>query len=186
MYRNYFNISISNQDKSWVPHAACKSCVESLRRWNNAKSDVPGMPFKIPVIWREAASHDECYFCLTITFGYNVKNAYHIKYINVASVTKPISYSFDDRPPTPPLFKKEVKENTDVHFTEDCESEYIPSTSDSLPILIDQNSLDDLVRDLGLPKDKSELLESRLQERNLLSPGTTFSWYRHREESLIK
>ena len=47
LYRNYFNISISNQDKSWVPHTACKSCVESLRRWNNAKSDVPGMPFKL-------------------------------------------------------------------------------------------------------------------------------------------
>ena len=66
------------------------------------------MPLKIHVIWREAASHDECYFCLINTFGCNVKNACHIKYPNVASVTKPISYSFDDRPPTPPLFKKEV------------------------------------------------------------------------------
>ena len=144
------------------------------------------MPFKIPVIQRDAAGHDEHYFCLTNTFGYNVKNADHIKYPNVASVTKPISYSFDDRPPTHPLFKKEVEENTEVHFTEDRESEYIPSTSDSLPILFDQNALDDLVRDLGLPKDQSELLGSRLQERNLLCPGTTFSWYRHREESLIK
>ncbi|KYQ56124.1 hypothetical protein ALC60_04947 [Trachymyrmex zeteki] len=45
-YRNYFNISISNQDKSWAPHVACKSCVESLRRWNNAKS-------KMPVTWRK-------------------------------------------------------------------------------------------------------------------------------------
>ena len=81
---------------SLVPHTACKSCVESLRRWNNTKSDVPGMPFKILVIWYEAASHDECYFCLTNTFGYNVKNACHIKYPNVASVTKPISYSFDE------------------------------------------------------------------------------------------
>ena len=89
LYCNYFNISISNQDKSWVSHTTCKSCVGSSRRWNNAKSDVPGIPFKIPVIWREAASHGECQ-------------------------------------------------------------------------------------------------ESRLQERNLLSPGTTFSWYRHREESLIK
>ena len=119
-------------------------------------------------------------------FGYNVKNAYHFKYPNVGSVTKSISYSFDDRAPTPPLLKKEVEENTEVHFTEDRESEYIPSTSDSLSILFDQNALDYLVRDLGLPKDKSELLGSRLQERNLLSPGTTFSWYRHREQSLIK
>ena len=64
------------------------------------------MPFKIPVIWRKAASHDECYFCLTNTFGYNVKNAYHIKYPNVARVTKSISYSYDDRPPNSSTFQK--------------------------------------------------------------------------------
>ena len=58
---------------------------------------------------RVAARRDECYFCLNNTFRYNVKNAYHIEYPNVASVTKPISYSFYDRPPTPPLFKKKVE-----------------------------------------------------------------------------
>lgn len=42
-----------------------------------------------------------------------------------------------------------------------------------------------MVRDLGLPKDKSELLGSRLKERNLLAPGTTFCWYRDREKSLV-
>ena len=43
-------------------------------------------------------------------------------------------------------------------------------------ILFDQAALNDLIRDLG----------SRLKERNLLASGTTFSWYRHRKQSLIK
>ena len=31
----------------------------------------------------------------------------------------------------------------------------------------------------------AELLGSRLQEKNLLSPGTTFAWYRHRESEFL-
>jgi len=188
-YRNYFNIPISNQDKSWAPHMACKSCVESLRRWNNAKSNVTPMPFKTPMIWREAVSHDECYFCSTKTFGFNAKNSHNIKYPNVASVTKPTPYKSDDSPPTPPLLKQKVEDDTGCDDTEDHESENTASIydeySDSTPILFDQAALNDLVRDLGLPKDKSELLGSRLKERNLLAPGTTFCWYRDREKSLV-
>jgi hypothetical protein len=35
---------------------------------------------------------------------------------------------------------------------------------------------------LSLTKEKSELLGSRLKEKNLLAPGTTFYWYRNREK----
>jgi len=48
--------------------------------------------------------------------------------------------------------------------------------------MFDQAALNDLVRDLDLPKDKAELMGSRLQERNLLQPGVSFSWYRHRKK----
>lgn len=67
-YLNYFNISITNQDKPWAPHTACKSCVETLRRWYNAHTEVTPMPFKIPAFWHEPVSHNQCYFCLTKTF----------------------------------------------------------------------------------------------------------------------
>jgi hypothetical protein len=37
------------------------------------------------------------------------------------------------------------------------------------------SELNDLVRDLGLPKDSAEVLGSRLKSKNLLSPGASFS-----------
>jgi hypothetical protein len=42
--------------------------------------------------------------------------------------------------------------------------------------------LNNLVRDLGLTKEKSEILGSRLKGKNLLAPGTTFYWFRNSEK----
>ena len=44
-----------------------------------------------------------------------------------------------------------------------------------------QSQLSDLVRDLGLTKDKAELLASRLKEKSFLGEGTSVSYYRKRE-----
>lgn len=65
-------------------------------------------------------------------------------------------------------------------------SEYSISDENDDPVLFDQTSLDDLIRDLNLPKDSSELLASRLKERNLLLPGTKITAYRKRDEIFIK
>ena len=46
--------------------------------------------------------------------------------------------------------------------------------------------LNDLVRDLYLPKQSVELLASRLQEKNLLHASTSVTFYRKREEELLK
>jgi hypothetical protein len=45
--------------------------------------------------------------------------------------------------------------------------------------------LNDLVRELDLPKIKAELLGSRLKQKNLLAPGTNFAFYRHREQEFM-
>ena len=48
----------------------------------------------------------------------------------------------------------------------------------SLPQLFSQGELDDLTRDLNLSKESSELLASRLKEKNLLQLGTFITFYR--------
>jgi hypothetical protein len=40
----------------------------------------------------------------------------------------------------------------------------------------DQSDLSDLIRDLNLSKDSSELLVSRLKEKNVLQPGTKITF----------
>ena len=45
--------------------------------------------------------------------------------------------------------------------------------SSSGPQQFSQAELNDLIQDLGLPKQSTELLGSRLQEKNLLTPGTS-------------
>ncbi|GBN23316.1 hypothetical protein AVEN_241342-1 [Araneus ventricosus] len=49
-----------------------------------------------------------------------------------------------------------------------------------------QSELNDLVRDLNLPKDSAEVLGNRLKEKNLLAPGTPFSWFRNSEQEFIQ
>ena len=49
-----------------------------------------------------------------------------------------------------------------------------------------QSELNDLIRDLNLPKQSAEVLASRLQEKHLLKAGTSVSFYRNREENLRK
>ena len=56
---------------------------------------------------------------------------------------------------------------------------YDPDSDIKKSHLISQAELDDLVRDLSLSKEKSELLGSRLKEWNLLQSGATVSHFRN-------
>ena len=47
---------------------------------------------------------------------------------------------------------------------------------------LSQAQLNDLTRDLGLSKGSTELLGSRLDENNMPVSGTTYFWYRKRDE----
>lgn len=49
-----------------------------------------------------------------------------------------------------------------------------------------QDELSDLVRDAGLSKEISELIASRLQEKNCLVPGTRVTFYRNCDHSFRK
>jgi len=49
-----------------------------------------------------------------------------------------------------------------------------------------QSELNDLIRELQLTIENSELLGSRLREKNMLASGVKFSWYRNREKEFRK
>jgi len=64
-------------------------------------------------------------------------------------------------------------DNRDLYLQESEDIDLLDyDDSNFLPVLFDQAALNDLVRDLGLPKDKSELLGLRLKERNLFAQFT--------------
>lgn len=179
-YRAYFGIKLGDQDKSWAPHVVCKTCVEGLRNW--CKGVKKSLSFGIPMVWREPRNHvDDCYFCMVNTKGYNNKNKKEISYPNLPSALRPVPH--DDSIPIPV-----PKDIADCMTESECSTEddddtgsYVPDNTD-IAQTFSQAELNDLIRDLDLPKISAELLGSRLKAKNLLSPGTSFSWYRNREE----
>ncbi|GFY01568.1 uncharacterized protein TNCV_2607521 [Trichonephila clavipes] len=58
-------------------------------------------------------------------------------------------------------------------------------TTSQEPQPFNQKELSDLVRDLNLPKEVSEILASRLKEKNLLTLETNITFYRTREKNLL-
>jgi hypothetical protein len=106
-----------------------------------------------------------------------------IVYPNLPSAICPVPHGPGIPVPVPP----EILEDTPV----DSDKEDIDRDQDfqcdpcSTSPAFSQSELYDLVRDLGLPKDSAEVLGSRLKSKNLLSPGTSFSWYKNREKEFI-
>lgn len=173
-YLKCYNVPMTNLDKSWVPKSICNVCRINLGRWDEIKKEAVIQP----TIWREPKNHyNDCYFCLCDISGYNNKNKRTLKYTNVESVT-PAKKGLIER--SNENFSSSMEIVDDVEKETSSSLEY-SSTNDD-PILFDQCDLDDLIRDLNLPKDSSELLASRLKERNFLLPGTKITAYRKRDE----
>ena len=60
------------------------------------------------------------------------------------------------------------------------------SSLSTKPKSFSQGQLNDLVRDLNLSKKSSEILASRLGEHGVLVPGTKITFYRNRDDLLIR
>lgn len=182
-YFAYFGCKLGDQDKPWAPHIVCKTCVENLRFWFNGQRK--SMPFGVPMIWREPTNHaNDCYFCMTNVRGFSKKNKNKIVYPSPPSALRPVPHGEGLPVPKPPSVLPASDSSSD---SAECLSDVdFRVEQDNSPKLMSQADLDDLVRDLNLSKDSAELLASRLQERNLLSPGTSVTLYRSREKSYVK
>ncbi|XP_070613747.1 uncharacterized protein [Erythrolamprus reginae] len=185
-YLAYFKVKIGDQDKSWAPHKVCKQCVERLRMWTKGTRDK--LPFGIPMIWQEPRDHSsDCYFCIVKTSGYNKKNKCKIEYPCLPSAIRPVPHSAEIPVPVfnefPSLEIREYESGEDQsdHNNEDFEIE-----DDSVRKGFQQYELNDLVRDLGISKEASELLASRLYEKNLLEKGAKVSYFQSRESAFLQ
>ena len=184
VYHQYFKIDLCNQDKPWVPHIVCQNCAVCLRLWSSGKRDA--VKFVTPMIWREPQNHhDDCYFCVVKINGINPGNRSKWSYPNLSSAQRPQLKSREVQPSTSTssddtnLCEREQNISSD-----DSDPDYKCSLSDPQPF--NQKELNDLVRDLNLPKESSEILASRLKEKNLLTPETNITFYRTREKNLLQ
>ncbi|GFW24301.1 uncharacterized protein TNCV_605501 [Trichonephila clavipes] len=118
--------------------------------------------------------------------GFNLKNRKDISYPTIIlSAIRPVPLGPDLPIPSPSDTLDNILDDLDQasHISSDSDDGYDPGTND--PELFSQSDLNDLVRDLGLPKDTAEVLESRLKEKHLLNSGVSFSWYRFREKEFV-
>ena len=71
---------------------------------------------------------------------------------------------------------------SDNQLTEKSEYE---CDDDQQPKPFNQVELNNLVRDLNLPKASALILGSRLKAKRMLSTDTTLAWYKHRENEYM-
>lgn len=187
VYYAYFGIKLGDQDKSWAPHMVCKRCTEHLRQWS--KGTRKSMNFGIPMIWREPSNHvTDCYFCAINIMGINRKNRTTLEYPNLPSAMRPTPHS--EEIPVPVFEDKSIEESS----SSQDETQSIATTDDASflddndeqPKLFSQNELNDLVRDLNLPKDSAELLASRLKDKNMLNGKVKVSFFRTRHQEFLR
>ena len=140
------------------------------------------LPFALQVLWPEQKDHvTDCYFCLTDIHGFHHKTRKKILYPNLPSVIRPVAHSNEIPVPKPTVKLPQPPEESSESC---CNSEFDNEPKTNCPHLKTQQELNDLVRDLNLPKSKSELLGSRLQQWILLAPGTEVAVYRRQLELL--
>ena len=157
-YREYFDMKLGDQDKSWAPHVVCKTCLEGMRSWSKGVKKSIG--FGIPMIWRKPKNHvDDCYFCAVNIGGYNSKNKKEIFYPNLPSALRPVPH--DDSIPTPvPKNIADITAEIESSSESDDDTDTVRYVPDNREIAqtFSQAELNDLVRDLNLPKISAELL----------------------------
>lgn len=117
----------------------------------------------------------DCYFCLT-----KVKqNGRHrsVQYANVPAFQKRIPHDSGFARPVCP--KRKHKSDDSSEFSESSESD---SKENRRVRPYSLAELNDLIRELEMPKDKSEMLASRLKERGLAASDVKITFYRSRHE----
>ena len=120
------------------------------------------MPFVLPMIWREPTDHlPNCYYCIVrpLRHGITKEKKKTANYPNISSAIRPVPHTKDLLVPVPP---QQYILDSDDEPTEKGEKTPQPSTSNDADFTADlkfnefhritQEELNDLIRDLDLPK----------------------------------
>ena len=131
-------------------------------------------------------------FVLTspVASGMNRKKKQRIDYPNIPSAIRPAPHGLDLPVPEPPKeynlnseMEEEDTEKTGRHEGETTNPDFQGPAFESPHKLI-QNELNDLVRDLELPKVKADPLTSRIKQWKDLDKSVKIILYRYRQKSL--
>lgn len=140
-------------------------------RSKNASLNHNPLKFQSPVIWIHRVKHDteNCYFCQSYPRIMKVQYSkreqveyFECEYVKPAELRSRHTCLSENH--------HQTCNDDDIHdeFKQE-ETECQQEESDIEPHFINQADFDDLVRDLGLPKTKAELLASRLQQWKLVA-----------------
>jgi hypothetical protein len=126
------------------------------------------MSFTIPMMWRESTNHhNDCYFCLVNVQGHNRKSKKQIMCPSIPSAIMPVPHVKDLPVPLPPAVLENIAEDVEgdeISSEDDVEGDDVYRPEDDFtPQRFSQTELNDLVRDLNLPKESTELLGSGLK-----------------------
>ncbi|KAJ4443290.1 hypothetical protein ANN_04958 [Periplaneta americana] len=106
--------------------------------------------------------------------GYTANNKKDILYPNIPSAIRPIPHDPDIPVPLPPESDTLSSGSRSTEIESPMDHIYEPGTTGD-DRCFNQSELNDLVRDLNLPKESAELLGSRLKEKKVLAEGQFLS-----------
>lgn len=193
-YKAYFGINIINQDKPWAPHYMCDKCRRNLTGnsfyyifFFNLKPAINftgwfagenrTVSLTMPKLWFQTVHSDSCYFCRTANASGR---------INVTSDVN-LNASTSSAPSLNPV-EPQIESGSYSTITHDSSTTMICSTDseNKAPHFINKQDLSDLTRDLGLSKEKAQILASRLKEWNLLKEDVNITDIRSRHKPFLK
>jgi hypothetical protein len=126
------------------------------------------------MVWREQKEHlTKCYLCLSKRDGNNSKPKHTTVYPIIPSALRPIEHDNSLPIPKPPQQWTLLEEEPTTISPKDtpgpsCSSVDPDFRGLTVPHLISQSELDDLMSDFNLLDIQAELLAAHLQEWNLL------------------
>ena len=127
------------------------------------------------MVWKEVEDHiTDCYFFMTNLKGINHKNQHNVQYSDFPSATRPI-LQIRDLPVLEPAGNMEYSsdsERSDITVVSGGDAYKLEEDDQPLPLI--QAEPNDLTRDRNLSKESAQLLGTRLKEKHLLEPRTTF------------